>query len=177
MNNLKKTIDVFITLFYLIGMYYCIIFATIAMRSNRCVILNLYFVQIVFVILFTNATEFSYDAIDDGNTVGPSTMWNKHYPNCGKSHEKQCPVNIDTALAIEKSYMPFIIVPHAMHNMNIQNNGHTVQISFPSTVEAPTITGGPLPVGSIYELAQFHFHWHSETRVNSKMSETSFSDL
>lgn len=94
-------------------------------------------------------------------------MWYKSHPQCAKTNDKQCPIDIHTALAVEKSFRPFLIVPNALHKMKIENTGHSVQMSYVDSAEAPIISGGPL-IHSC-KFAQLHFHWHSETRINNKM--------
>lgn len=97
-------------------------------------------------------------------------MWYKHFPKCADSKEYryQCPVDILTNDVIEQTYLPFKFSPNVVHRMKIENNGHTIQMTMEDPHEEPVITGGPLEAAR-YKFVQFHFHWHSETRVNSIM--------
>jgi carbonic anhydrase len=70
----------------------------------------------------------------------------------------QSPVNITDAI---ESDLPPLSLNYQQSANVIMNNGHTIQINYPS--------GSTLKVGDHeYELKQFHFHSPSENQINGK---------
>lgn len=63
-------------------------------------------------------------------------------------------------------FPPLVFAPDKLQKMQIENNGHTARVSFVDAKDAPLISGGPLD--GTYKFSEIHFHWHSETRLNSK---------
>ncbi|XP_046449504.1 putative carbonic anhydrase 3 [Daphnia pulex] len=106
--------------------------------------------------------HFSYD---DPN------KWKEHNSLCAGEH--QSPINIDTRKSKTAKFPPF-----RFHNYakglpeNLENNGHTVQLTIDNLIkDLPTISGGGLE--GPYEFAQMHFHWGedefgSEHKINNK---------
>lgn len=52
----------------------------------------------------------------------------------------------------------------SLTNFPVQNNGHTIQVNYPSTGGNSTITVD----GKTYQLLQFHLHTHSEHLINGE---------
>lgn len=99
--------------------------------------------------------------------VGPS-KWFEQYPQCDETlPNRQSPIDIETLKASGRMYKrPFAITPNQVTKMTLENTGHSVQMTFVDPLEVPTISWGNLL--HEYKFAQMHFHWHSETYINSK---------
>lgn len=90
-----------------------------------------------------------------------------HFEDCGKKNLIQSPIDLIEADAVKITFLPIVIVPNRVGKMLIENNGHTVQMTFVDPKQLPTIVGGPLTYK--YKFAQMHFHWPSETHMNGTM--------
>nr|CAH0111982.1 unnamed protein product [Daphnia galeata] len=106
--------------------------------------------------------HFSYD---DPN------KWKEHNSLCAGEH--QSPINIDTRKSKTESFPPFNFINYDKSlPENLENNGHTVQLSIDNLIkDLPTISGGGLD--GPYQFAQMHFHWGeaefgSEHKINRK---------
>ncbi|XP_041493988.1 carbonic anhydrase 14-like isoform X3 [Microtus oregoni] len=96
--------------------------------------------------------------------------WPTSYPECGG--DAQSPINIQTDSVIFDPDLP-AVQPHGYDQpgtepLDLHNNGHTVQLSLPSTLHL-----GGLP--RKYTAAQLHLHWGqkgsqegSEHQINSE---------
>lgn len=79
------------------------------------------------------------------------------YAACSNGH-KQSPIDIKGA---KKSDLPALETNYSSVPLNIIDNGHTVQITYPA--------GSTLTVGDkTYTLKQFHFHHPAEEEINGK---------
>src|ERR1700751_4865876 len=111
---------------------------------------------IFLVAVFTSAQQTSHHWEYQGKD-GPKN-WGKldpAYSSCSMGHT-QSPINITGA---KKSDLPALIFDYKAVQLNIINNGHTIQVNY-----AP---GSSLTVGGrTYTLQQFHFHHPSEEHVN-----------
>jgi carbonic anhydrase len=94
------------------------------------------------------------------SSLGPADWGTIGFPTCGTQQgaEKQTPIDIpaNQPSALPGSNLAFAWNPTAL---NLTNNGHTVQLSYPAGNSKITLKGGD------YELKQFHFHAHSEHSV------------
>lgn len=103
----------------------------------------------------------------------PSTNW---AATCNDycAGNSQSPIDIVFNNAVQQGSAPFVYTNYdqAIPSVNIKNNGHSVTVSWDTTVNTPSISGGGL-TGN-YTLAQFHFHWGCE---NARGSEHTFNGL
>ncbi len=82
------------------------------------------------------------------------------YATC--NGERQSPVDLSSALSTEAK-VTIDRTYHCVSNIEIVNNGHSVQVNFKGdVVNVMTIDGKP------YELKQFHFHCPSEHTLDGK---------
>jgi len=107
----------------------------------------------------TSDFEWGYTAEN-----GPA-VWPEHFPLCaGRS---QSPIDLpdlpETSAGRRKPFKLTYSWLLTAQNLDIKNNGHTVQINLPRGVKA---AGGGLP--ATYEVAQFHFHWGSSISTGSE---------
>ncbi|MRV74474.1 carbonic anhydrase family protein [Duganella sp. FT92W] len=101
-----------------------------------------------------NGTHWGYEG-----EIGPAN-WHKinsDWIKCSTGN-RQSPIDIRDGMKVELEQIVFDYHPSAF---NVQDNGHTVQV---------TMGGGNfITVGNrAYELVQFHFHRPSEERINGK---------
>ncbi|GAB2850805.1 hypothetical protein GCM10027277_18800 [Pseudoduganella ginsengisoli] len=101
-----------------------------------------------------NGTVWGYEG-----EIGPAN-WHKinsDWIKCSMGN-RQSPIDIRDGMKVELEQIAFDYHPSAF---NVQDNGHTVQV---------TMGGGNfITVGNrAYELVQFHFHRPSEERINGK---------
>jgi len=92
---------------------------------------------------------------------GPEN-WVKNYPDCGR--KDQSPINITSPI---QKPLPEITFNYVSSPLFIMNNGHTIQIDFPASGPANTISIG----GKEYRLSQFHFHEPSEEHLAGKTTD------
>ena len=96
--------------------------------------------------------HWSYEGKDgpqDWGQLDPS------YSACASGHA-QSPIDIKGA---KLAQLPPLDFDYKAVALNIINNGHTIQVNYPS---GSTLTVG----GKTYTLKQFHFHHPSEERIN-----------
>jgi carbonic anhydrase len=101
-----------------------------------------------------NGTHWGYEG-----EIGPAN-WSKinaDWAKCGTGN-RQSPIDIRDGMKVDLEQITFDYHPSSF---NVQDNGHTVQV---------TMGGGNfITVGNrMYELVQFHFHRPSEERINGK---------
>ncbi len=100
------------------------------------------------------APRWSYDGPTDPSHWG---SLGSAYAVCSTGH-MQSPIDIKGA---EKTQLPPLMMNYNAVPLNIIDNGHTVQITYPA--------GSTLTVNGItYTLKQFHFHHPAEEHVNGK---------
>jgi carbonic anhydrase len=101
-----------------------------------------------------NGTHWGYEG-----EFGPAN-WSKINSDWAKcsTGNRQSPIDIRDGMKVDLEQITFDYRPSSF---NVQDNGHTVQV---------TMGGGNfLSVGNrMYELVQFHFHRPSEERINGK---------
>ena len=101
-----------------------------------------------------NGTHWGYEG-----EIGPAN-WSKINSDWAKcsTGNRQSPIDIRDGMKVDLEQIAFDYHPSSF---NVQDNGHTVQV---------TMGGGNfLNVGNrMYELVQFHFHRPSEERINGK---------
>ncbi|XP_029378099.1 carbonic anhydrase 12 isoform X2 [Echeneis naucrates] len=125
------------------------------------------FTSIVFLQLaFCSAANWTYTGPDG------EQHWSKSYPYCGGIF--QSPIDIKPELLrFDPSLRPIEVQNYNLspnEQLTLGNNGHSVQISLPSTMYISSLPNR-------YTAAQLHFHWGSASRpagsehlVNSKQS-------
>lgn len=101
---------------------------------------------------------------------GPD-KWGESYPIASGS--RQSPIDIKTSTTTyDEKLTPLKLKYDPSTSLDIQNNGHSFQVSFVDDQNSSTLTGGP--VTGTFRLKQFHFHWGSaddkgsEHTVNGK---------
>ncbi|MBH5316743.1 carbonic anhydrase family protein [Paenibacillus sp. GSMTC-2017] len=107
-----------------------------------------------------NTPHWSYE----GDT-GPE-HWghiSEEYAVC-KVGEEQSPINIDTDETNESGNKGKVTVNYKSTAFTFGNNGHTIQANTSSTANQLTLSG------TVYNLAQFHFHTPSEHKIDGKAS-------
>merc|ERR1719508_680759 len=102
------------------------------------------------------AADWNYD------DKGPST-WATSFPDfcAGKA---QSPIDLNSKIAVAPSQDPGPIQFHHYHRQEegvLTNNGHSVVFHFKNKTINPTISGGRLPKGSVFEFLSLHWHWGS----------------
>lgn len=97
----------------------------------------------------TTTQHWDYEATDKWTSEG--------YPDCAGTI--QSPINIDTAQVI-KADLPNVSLNYQPFNMNIIDNGHTIQVNNNTGLSSITYKGDK------YTFAQFHFHCSSEHTIN-----------
>lgn len=96
------------------------------------------------------SAEYHWDYENTGD-------WASHYPECAGA--QQSPINIIPALTAKTKLSP-IDFDYKSFPMSIVDNGHTVQVNVPKGQSFITYNGEE------YELKQFHFHRHSEHKID-----------
>ncbi|XP_072472602.1 carbonic anhydrase 6 isoform X2 [Notamacropus eugenii] len=89
---------------------------------------------------------------------GEEGAWSNQYPTC--AGEQQSPINIQTNEVLEnKALRPLKLsgYGHQEGEFLLVNNGHSVQLSLPSTMQ---IVRG---LSHIFTAVQMHFHWGGKT--------------
>jgi len=95
--------------------------------------------------------------------------------NCGL--DKQSPIDLTTATAVDLfTAVPFIYSTgwQLPQNVELTNNGHTLQVNVMGGETCPTCGDGmPRVTGStmgssVFEVAQFHFHWGNTSDIGSE---------
>ncbi len=108
--------------------------------------------------------DFSY-----GGYKNP-TNWDELSPSWAvcESGTKQSPIDINPSLL---GSVGSVLTPaniqfnyQSLTNFTVQNNGHTIQVNYPSTPGTSTMTVD----GKTYTLKQFHLHTHSEHLINGE---------
>ena len=108
--------------------------------------------------------DFSY-----GGYKNP-TNWDELSPSWAvcQSGNEQSPIDIKTSLV---SGLTGILTPaniqfnyQSLTNFPVQNNGHTIQVNYPTPPNGSTMTVD----GTTYNLVQFHLHTHSEHLVDGE---------
>ncbi|MBI3231460.1 MAG: carbonic anhydrase family protein [Candidatus Doudnabacteria bacterium] len=87
----------------------------------------------------------------------PDKWTEEGYPDCGGT--SQSPINIDT-LSVVKLDLPDAVLNYQPFNMNIIDNGHTIQVN------NNTGLSSIMYKGEKYTFAQFHFHCSSEHTIS-----------
>lgn len=98
-------------------------------------------------------------------------FWADHYPICGL--DRQSPIDIISADAVAVRGVvtpkadPFVFTlwDDTPNSMTLVNNGHSVTCYWNDAAK-PSVEGGGL--GTDYILAQFHFHWGSDSTKGSE---------
>jgi carbonic anhydrase len=108
------------------------------------------------------APDFSY-----GGYKNP-TNWDELSPNwatCGSGNQ-QSPIDIKPSLLGNILSPPANIQFNyqSLSNFPVQNNGHTIQVNYPTPPNGSTMTVD----GTTYNLLQFHLHTHSEHLINGE---------
>jgi carbonic anhydrase len=111
--------------------------------------------------------DFSY-----GGYKNP-TNWdelNTNWAIC-ESGNRQSPIDIPTSTSLLGSVVNLITTTEniqfnyqSLTNFPVQNNGHTIQVNYPTTPGNSTITIG----GKTYKLLQFHLHTASEHLIDGE---------
>lgn len=90
--------------------------------------------------------------------------WDKDFADCGG--KAQSPINVDTQVTtFDPRLSPIELIGYnltAGETLKLENNRHTVVLKLPDSLK---IVGG-LP--HIYQAAQLHFHWGSESSPGSE---------
>ncbi|XP_054725321.1 carbonic anhydrase 2-like [Anastrepha obliqua] len=99
------------------------------------------------------------------------SKWYDDFQQCGFS--RQSPIELNSNEAIISFDMPIINFVHYdvpyMEAVRSENNGHTANIQFPTTVpDSAFITGGPLLENTTYIMESLHFHWGSNDTHGSE---------
>jgi len=93
--------------------------------------------------------------------------WHENFPQCGG--HSQSPIDIRSH-DVEMVYMaPLKFTNYGVTpvTMDLENNGHTMEIGgFWTKGKTPTIEGGPLQ--GAYEFQQLHFHWGVDDHTGSE---------
>ncbi|XP_071495386.1 carbonic anhydrase 4-like [Diadema antillarum] len=97
--------------------------------------------------------------------VGP-LHWSSSYPKCAGRY--QSPIALSSCTAVRESTCNrFCFDGYGKErNLDIKNNGHSVQVTLPSN--SYFIKGGGL--SGKYQALQFHFHWGSDSTKGSEHS-------
>lgn len=123
---------------------------------------------ILSVIFAAQAQDWNYE--DDSHD------WDA-YPECMTGKE-QSPINIDWPTSVYESESwintaskPIVIQASNGSDLTVQLvfNGKTLMAT-PNGENNITMTGGPLPEGDIFQLAQFHLHWGNTSEIGSEDS-------
>ncbi|XP_051029838.1 carbonic anhydrase 6 [Phodopus roborovskii] len=99
----------------------------------------------------------SIQAQQEWTYSGPGLVesdWPKDYPDCGG--QKQSPINLQARLVrFNRSLKPLTLKGYEDDNLefSMTNNGHTVQIALPPTMQ---ITDSE---GTVFRAIQMHLHW------------------
>ncbi|XP_071495387.1 carbonic anhydrase 4-like [Diadema antillarum] len=98
-------------------------------------------------------------------TIGP-LHWSSSYPNCAGSC--QSPIAVSSSTAVQETTSDRFCFDgyDEERNLDIKNNGHSVQVTLPSN--SYFIKGGGL--SGKYQALQFHFHWGSDSTKGSEHS-------
>ncbi|XP_035824520.1 carbonic anhydrase [Aplysia californica] len=101
--------------------------------------------------------------------AGSASKWSEYYGHCvDDAGSKQSPIDIDpTTVYLDKSINTFTMSGYDSAqgvNMQLKNNGHTVQVDI--TAGDIRMSGGGLP--GEFKAAQFHFHWGSDSTKGSE---------
>ena len=110
----------------------------------------------------SQSPEWSYDG-----KRGPAP---NQWPGICNTGTLQSPIDINSQNATKIEEKPFIFHGYDIltpKNAKLENNGHTVQITFENQ-QRISLSGGGLP--GEYTFLQFHFHW-SQKNIKSKGSE------
>lgn len=115
-----------------------------------------------FLCLLLGAANFSFAGDhhwEYSGSAGPDAWGNiaPEFVECARGHY-QSPINIEGAMP---SLHPPLAIDYTREGKEIVNNGHTVQINFPSGNNLRLEDG-------VYELKQVHFHTPSENRIEGK---------
>uniref|UniRef100_A0A5S6QKK0 Carbonic anhydrase n=1 Tax=Trichuris muris TaxID=70415 RepID=A0A5S6QKK0_TRIMR len=111
------------------------------------------------------ALEWDYESM----RAGPSNWSRVASPLC--DGKKQSPIAIwlnDLTLLLVPTDIPYLRFENlnaSIGEVKIENNGHSVQVTIPESVNV-TLKGGPLQY--TYRLAQFHFHWATVDNLGSE---------
>lgn len=119
------------------------------------------------------ASIFVFVSACKEETTAPTTEehhWNYEHPDkwTGEGYADcsgtiQSPIDIDT-LQVIKADLPNVTLNYAPFNMNIVDNGHTIQVNNNTGSNSITYKGDK------YTFAQFHFHCSSEHTINGVFS-------
>jgi len=117
------------------------------------------FILVIGLIHSAFSQDFSYDG-----PTGPE-HWGEQFNQCVGKH--QSPINIDLNQIVKKVLPPlqFQGFDTPVRQMNLTNNGHTVQLTVDEE-SLPKIMGGPLH--GVYQFAQLHFHWGDNDTFGSE---------
>ena len=85
------------------------------------------------------------------------------YSDCSRG-KRQSPINIDTHTSADSKSLNDIFVSYGNVDLNIINNGHTIQVNSDGSSKA-------MLGGKEYKLLQFHFHSLSEHTIDGKFSQ------
>jgi len=114
--------------------------------------------------LVTANGDWNYDALSDH---GPS-HWYHSYEVCGGPN--QSPINIVTSQVHKENELgpiEFVNYNQVLGGpLALTNNGHSVQLTLPTSVVRPSIKGGGL--SDEYTLEQIHFHWSQSDAMGSE---------
>jgi len=96
-------------------------------------------------------------------------QWAEQYNQC--EGKKQSPINFDSATVMATNFQPLYMGNYdtAEKAMTLTNNGHTVLLSWPKNhaeYGVPYVKDGGL--SSVFNLAQLHFHWGSDSTQGSE---------
>jgi len=92
--------------------------------------------------------------------------WFEDYERCAGT--RQSPINIDTEDIVKVKMGDISLQNYRdLHDLDIENNGHTLLINVPKNKKnIPNIRGGPL--NETMQLLQFHFHWGAKVERGSE---------
>jgi carbonic anhydrase len=98
----------------------------------------------------------------DYEANGPDT-WVNTYPLCGGL--SQSPLDLQEATATVSNGAGALKFNDygVLHDAVVSQNGHTFSVVFPGAEAKPSIEGGSLPAGEVFEFAQLHLHWGSDS--------------
>lgn len=125
--------------------------------------------RLMWLLVASSALCFAADVEWDYTGDNGPSHWAEVNPTewqaCAATSKSQSPINIDQDEATHKDIGHLQLSGYDNEtSVNLQNNGHTVQLSDPRA--DMTVTGGELP--GTYKLAQLHFHWGSDDTKGSE---------
>ncbi|XP_048521362.1 carbonic anhydrase 14 isoform X2 [Dendroctonus ponderosae] len=93
------------------------------------------------------------------------------WPGLCQNGTRQSPIILNEYNATKATVSPLYIehISNYFEDLEVENNGHTVELMFSSVTDAPTLSGAGLPGN--FTLNNVHFHWPSEHIINGEYAD------